>query len=50
MGILFGEDPIEFLSVEGESTEQVVVSALASHVRGAGVVTLGKFLYTNCLC
>ena len=34
----------------------VVVSALASHARGArfdsrpGVVTLGKFLYTHCLC
>ena len=28
----------------------VVVSALTSHVRGARVVTMGKFLYTNFLC
>ena len=28
----------------------VVVSALTSHMRDAVVVTLGKFLYTNCLC
>ena len=32
MGILFGEDPIEFLSVEAESTEQVSSEDLPSQV------------------
>ena len=32
MGILFGEDPIEFLSVEVESTEQVSSEDLPSQV------------------
>ena len=34
----------------GRGLRGVVVSALTSHVRGTGIVTLGKFLYTNCLC
>ena len=32
MGILFGEDPVEFLSVEAESTEQVSSEDLPSQV------------------
>ena len=38
---------------EKSCTRGVVVSVLASQARDefpAGVVTLGKFLYTNCLC